>query len=391
MNIYTHFKQDFQSELSSIMFPRSSIHINALEANNADRTGSCIPPTQCEAKCSPGCGDDYVCVLSIMADCGICPLSKCLSRASLGLPPLPTSNQKDTSNTKARNPSNKSTQADSSDDLGTVVGSVVGALIGMGLIAAAAVFLYIKKSKSKKNQLPLAFANPSLPQLDDHVPPQTTLSIYTASKVEAEKEYVPSILQALPSDSSSRFMGFPQFPDPTNHSTQTRQRPPLNNMYSSTFATNNKDTNMHTLETDSSPRDSSHSHLPNNTIHAVPMSEEPSHLNHFEALRSSYVSQKPLYSNSVDQASLTTLDTHARQRRSYGSQGQGTLTAHSSPVSTDTRQNQIDSMRLELPSTDPFAQKSNSVIREMIMENYTTDSYNIQQFPAIPSNKSYYI
>ncbi|OBZ89942.1 hypothetical protein A0J61_02006 [Choanephora cucurbitarum] len=381
MNIYTHFKQEFQSEMSTIMFARNTIHIDTLEAriNNDDRTGSCMPPTHCEAECSPGCSDNYVCVLSIMADCGVCPLSKCLSRTSLGFPLLPTSSQKGVST-----PTSQNKDTESSDDLGSIIGSVVGAFVGMGLIAAAVAYLYLKKSESKKKQLPFAFStaiSPQSPPPNDCVPPQTTLSIYTASKLETDKEPEDSNLQALPSSCSSRFMGFPHSP----RSTQVKQRSSINITYNLASTAKNTDTSMQILEANHLSRNSLHPNLPTTAAHTI--SGEPSY--HSDVLYGSshHVPQKPVYSNSGDQSSLTTMDTYARQRRSYESQAEGVQTTRFSPVSAETRQNHDDSMRTELPSPDVYNQKSNSVIREMIMESYTTDNYNTHHFPAIPHNK----
>ncbi|KAI8348460.1 hypothetical protein EDC96DRAFT_520671, partial [Choanephora cucurbitarum] len=395
MNIYTHFKQELQSEMSTIMFARNTIHIDTLEAsknkafkreievltfligiNNDGRTGSCMPPTHCEAECSPGCGDNHVCVLSIMADCGVCPLSKCLSRTSLGFPLLPTSSQKGVST-----PTSQNKDTESSDDLGSIIGSVVGALVGMGLIAAAVAYLYLKKSESKKKHLPFAFSAATSPQPlppNDCAPPQTTLSIYTASKLETDKEPEDPNLQALPSSCSSRFMGFPHSP----RSTQVKQRSSINITHNLASTAKNTDTSMQILEANHLSRNSLHSNLPTTAAHTI--SGDPSYHSRVLYGSSHHVPQKPVYSNSGDQSSLTTMDTYARQRRSYGSQAQ---TTRFSPVSAETRQNHDDSMRIELPSPDVYDQKSNSVVREMIMESYTTDNYSTHHFPAIPHNK----
>ncbi|KAG2229123.1 hypothetical protein BDF21DRAFT_491489 [Thamnidium elegans] len=98
-------------------------------------------PSNCSASCSPGCSIDNVCTLGTMLTCGVCPGSKCISRATLGLPPLP------------------SPEANTKPGSGPLIGGIVGGIFGGGLLLCGVGYL-IYRQRKKKNTLPLAFRSP---------------------------------------------------------------------------------------------------------------------------------------------------------------------------------------------------------------------------------------
>ncbi|KAI8069068.1 uncharacterized protein B0P05DRAFT_551456 [Gilbertella persicaria] len=99
-------------------------------------------PSNCSASCTPSCSANEVCTMSTMTTCGVCPDSKCVSRAALGLPTVDAS-------------------SGSSSNAG-LIGGVVGGLVGGGFVIGVLVFFFVRRRNKKKLALPLAFRNPNL-------------------------------------------------------------------------------------------------------------------------------------------------------------------------------------------------------------------------------------
>ncbi|KAI8645213.1 hypothetical protein BD408DRAFT_480719, partial [Parasitella parasitica] len=60
--------------------------------NSALITSSNCQPANCATTCSPSCSIDQVCTKKSMTDCGVCPALLCMSRISMGLPPIAKTN-----------------------------------------------------------------------------------------------------------------------------------------------------------------------------------------------------------------------------------------------------------------------------------------------------------
>ncbi|CAO3648770.1 unnamed protein product [Mucor fragilis] len=123
----------------------ASVHHVCAQTSNVTTSSNC-QPANCPTVCSPSCNSDQVCTKKSMTDCGICPALLCMSRTALGLPPLATS-------------SNASSNADqgSSNETGVLVGSILGGLVGFGILVGIGVYCYIKKNK--RGKLPFAFTS----------------------------------------------------------------------------------------------------------------------------------------------------------------------------------------------------------------------------------------
>lgn len=101
-------------------------------------------PLNCPVSCTPSCSVEEVCTLSTMVTCGVCPGSKCMSRAALGLPPINTTGP----------------VANNNGGSGALIGGIVGGILGFGLLLGGGVFLFLR-NRRKKNALPLAFRSPN--------------------------------------------------------------------------------------------------------------------------------------------------------------------------------------------------------------------------------------
>ncbi|KAI7876654.1 uncharacterized protein EV154DRAFT_429703 [Mucor mucedo] len=77
-----------------------------------------------------------------MITCGVCPGSKCISRAALGLPPASTA------------------VAKTSSGSGALIGGIVGGIFGGGLLLCGLGYLVIRHRRKNKSSLPLAFRSP---------------------------------------------------------------------------------------------------------------------------------------------------------------------------------------------------------------------------------------
>ncbi|KAI8643428.1 hypothetical protein BD408DRAFT_414895 [Parasitella parasitica] len=101
--------------------------------------------TNCSSVCSPSCSGNDVCTVGTMTTCGVCPVPKCVSRSTLGLPNIEDSQ----------------TAKSSSSNAG-LIGGLVGGLLSAGLIIGVLVCLFIRRRNKRKNSLPLAIQNKQL-------------------------------------------------------------------------------------------------------------------------------------------------------------------------------------------------------------------------------------
>lgn len=101
-----------------------------------------------------------------MVTCGVCPGSKCISRAALGLPPAPIT-----------------AEAKTGSSSGPLIGGIVGGIFGGGLLLGGIGYLIYRERKKKKDKLPLAFRSPNSLHRLERTPP---MIIATADEEMAE-------------------------------------------------------------------------------------------------------------------------------------------------------------------------------------------------------------
>ena len=203
--------------------------IDSTTSTNTASNSSCTP-LNCIATCTPNCAVDESCILRTMTSCGICPASLCMSRAILGLPPLP-------------NNSNSSTENNSNNS--GLIGGIVGGLIGLGILVAIGICFYIKRGR-KKRQLPFTFT-------------ENGMGILSQEKFKPQQQQQATIVQqnrSAVSTEPSRFISLAELNTPTSPTTTSskvvsaiqKQNKSLSfiqsNMNSNiaTLSTNNNDT-----------------------------------------------------------------------------------------------------------------------------------------------------
>lgn len=81
--------------------------------------------------------------MGTMTTCGVCPGSKCISRAALGLPSVSTP------------------VAKTSSGSGALIGGIIGGIFGGGLLICGLGYLIIRHRRKNNNSLPLAFRSPN--------------------------------------------------------------------------------------------------------------------------------------------------------------------------------------------------------------------------------------
>lgn len=145
--------------------------LNFISANSAtiNNSPNCTP-SNCVAKCNPSCSLDQVCVLGTMSECGVCPRSSCVSRSLLGGgggssggDGSSSSSGSDSSSNGNGSGGNNSSSHGNDNDQGTLIGGVVGGLLGAGLVVSAAGYAGFRYRQKKRNTLPFAFHGKSIP------------------------------------------------------------------------------------------------------------------------------------------------------------------------------------------------------------------------------------
>lgn len=145
--------------------------LNFISANSAtiNNSPNCTP-SNCVAKCNPSCSSDQVCVLGTMSECGVCPRSSCVSRSLLGGgggssggDGSSSSSGSDSSSNGNGSGGNNSSSHGNNNDQGTLIGGVVGGLLGAGLVVSAAGYAGFRYRQKKRNTLPFAFHGKSIP------------------------------------------------------------------------------------------------------------------------------------------------------------------------------------------------------------------------------------
>ncbi|KAI9471028.1 MAG: hypothetical protein EXX96DRAFT_586598 [Benjaminiella poitrasii] len=148
-------------------------NINLVIAQTNNKTCS---PANCTAMCIPNCNPDEACILKTMTDCGICPTSRCMSRAVLGLPPLSTTNGNNSNST-----SDTHFTSSNETNTGALVGGIVGGLIGLGVIIGISIYCYSKRGKKKRRgKLPPFFAYTSATEEKQQHPQERPFSPHPA-------------------------------------------------------------------------------------------------------------------------------------------------------------------------------------------------------------------
>ncbi|KAI9313942.1 hypothetical protein BX666DRAFT_1975085 [Dichotomocladium elegans] len=131
----------------------TSIAIAGEPEKNSTSDAGCTP-SNCVAKCNPGCASDQICVLGTMTTCGICPISTCYHRDLIS---GSSTNNNDNSN---------SNDSASSNDKGRLIGGIVGGLVGTGLVVSAigySCFRY-KQRRKEKSTLPISYTGKTMSQ-----------------------------------------------------------------------------------------------------------------------------------------------------------------------------------------------------------------------------------
>lgn len=142
--------------------------LNFISANSATNTSPNCTPSNCVAKCNPSCSSDQVCVLGTMSECGVCPRSSCVSRSLLGggggsSGGDGSSSSSGSDSSSGGNGSNSNSSHGNNNDQGTLIGGVVGGLLGAGLVVSAAGYAGFRYRQKKRNTLPFAFHGKSIP------------------------------------------------------------------------------------------------------------------------------------------------------------------------------------------------------------------------------------
>ncbi|CEP17220.1 hypothetical protein [Parasitella parasitica] len=122
-----------------------------------------------------------------MTDCAVCPALLCMSRTSLGLPPI-ASISSESSNADP-NSSNNST--------GTLIGGIVGGLVGFGILLGIGIYCYIKKNK--RDRLPFAFTSGNASYIS-----QSQEKFHQQGRLQSPQQVIPhpAVIAALSQQSS---------------------------------------------------------------------------------------------------------------------------------------------------------------------------------------------
>ncbi|KAG2211541.1 hypothetical protein INT46_006557 [Mucor plumbeus] len=144
-----------------------------------------------------------------MTDCGICPALLCMSRTSLGLPPITTTSASD---------------QNSSNDTGVLVGGIVGGLVGFGILVGIGIYCYIKKSK--RGKLPFAFTNGNASHIVQSQEKFHQQHFQTPHEVTPHPAVIAALSHqsSINSSSSSKYIGLADLANGENNSNLQRQK-----------------------------------------------------------------------------------------------------------------------------------------------------------------------
>ena len=139
-------------------------------------------PSHCKPQCVPACSSSQRCILDVMKKCGECPVSQCVSLASLGISTTTaTSNNGDmngVNNGSINNNANdtatsaSSTNAGSNDKTGLIAGLTTGLVVGAVIVVAIAGLVYFKRRRrtQQQQQEEKQYDNNQQRQLEERVP-----------------------------------------------------------------------------------------------------------------------------------------------------------------------------------------------------------------------------
>ncbi|KAG2225559.1 hypothetical protein INT45_013670 [Circinella minor] len=117
-------------------------------------------PSHCKPQCIPTCSSSQRCILDVMKKCGECPVSQCVSLASLGI--STTSTHGDTNNMNNNSINNNandtttfvsSTNTSNKDKTGLIAGLTTGLVVGAVIVVAIAGLVYFKRKRRTQQQL----------------------------------------------------------------------------------------------------------------------------------------------------------------------------------------------------------------------------------------------
>lgn len=144
-----------------------------------------------------------------MTDCGVCPALLCMSRTSLGLPPIATTSASDQS---------------TSNDTGVLVGGILGGLLGFGILVGIGIYCYIKKSK--RGKLPFAFTSGNASHIVQNQEKFHQQQFQTPQRVTPHPAVIAALSHqsSINSSSSSKHIGLADLANGGNSSNLQRQR-----------------------------------------------------------------------------------------------------------------------------------------------------------------------
>ncbi|KAI7853390.1 hypothetical protein BDC45DRAFT_511106 [Circinella umbellata] len=115
-------------------------------------------PSHCKAQCVPTCSSSQRCILDVMKKCGECPVSQCVSLASLGISATTTTTHGDMNNGSINKNANdtttfvSSTNTSNKDKTGLIAGLTTGLVVGAAIVVAIAGLVYFKRKRRTQQQ-----------------------------------------------------------------------------------------------------------------------------------------------------------------------------------------------------------------------------------------------